>query len=95
MWLHITGSRIFIPSYKADRMIKRKQYNRIQSVIDDLQVSQQELADLISVHVKSVSRWCTNETQPSLKTIHAIADKLAIDVRELIAPNQYSAARIK
>ena len=35
-------------------------------------------------YVCSVSRWCTNNSQPDLETQFRIADILNVDVRELI-----------
>ncbi|BES61595.1 hypothetical protein DCPSUM001_18390 [Dysgonomonas capnocytophagoides] len=32
----------------------------------------------------AVSRWCTNESQPSLETLYAIAKALNMNIRELI-----------
>lgn len=36
----------------------------------------------------TISKWCTNTAQPSLETLHVIADCLKIDVRTLINPNE-------
>lgn len=35
-------------------------------------------------NVCSVSRWCTNSSQPDLETLFRIAEILKVDVRELI-----------
>jgi transcriptional regulator with XRE-family HTH domain len=32
----------------------------------------------------TVSRWCTNESQPSLETLFKIAKVLGVDVKELL-----------
>jgi len=34
--------------------------------------------------VTSVSRWCTNASQPDLETLFRIAELLDVDVRELL-----------
>ena len=33
----------------------------------------------------TVSRWCTNESQPSLETLVKIADVLNVNVKDLLA----------
>ena len=35
-------------------------------------------------NVTSVSRWCTNASQPDLETLFRIAELLDVDVRELL-----------
>lgn len=32
----------------------------------------------------TVSRWCTNENQPSIETLYQIAQVLDVDIRELL-----------
>jgi transcriptional regulator with XRE-family HTH domain len=32
----------------------------------------------------TVSRWCTNDYQPTLETLYAIAELLNVDIRELL-----------
>lgn len=34
----------------------------------------------------TISKWCTNTSQPSLETLLEIAKILEVDARELIAP---------
>lgn len=42
------------------------------------------LAESLGKNEATVSRWCTNESQPSLETLFAIAKVLKVDVRELL-----------
>jgi len=44
------------------------------------------LAEKLKKNEATVSRWCTNESQPSLETLFTIAKALNVDVRELIQP---------
>ena len=42
------------------------------------------LSEQIGKNTCSVSRWCTNTSQPDLETLFRIAEVLSVDVRELI-----------
>ncbi|HEX7869184.1 MAG TPA: helix-turn-helix transcriptional regulator, partial [Chryseobacterium sp.] len=42
------------------------------------------LAKELGKSESTVSRWCTNEIQPSVETLAEIAQLLKIDVRELL-----------
>ncbi|WP_218917268.1 helix-turn-helix transcriptional regulator [Niabella ginsenosidivorans] len=46
------------------------------------------LAEQLSKNETTVSRWCTNEVQPSVETLATIAKLLKIDVRELLNPTK-------
>ncbi len=35
----------------------------------------------------TVSKWCTNDIQPTMETLYRIANTLKVDVRELLVPN--------
>ena len=65
-------------------MIFRMKYNRIEEGLDESQRSQKWLSDQVSISVVSVSNWCQNHKQPSLKTIHQIADVLKYKPNNLI-----------
>lgn len=43
------------------------------------------LAEKLSRNETTVSRWCTNEAQPSLENLFRVAEVLNIDPKELIA----------
>lgn len=59
-------------------------YNRIKEVLEDSQRSQKWLSDQLDISVVSVSNWCQNRKQPSLKTIHQISEILNCNPSELI-----------
>lgn len=58
--------------------------NRIKVVLAEKEKTNKWLAEQVGRSEVSVSRWCTNEMQPSLGTLAAIAEALDVDVRELI-----------
>ena len=77
--------------------MQQTHYNRIKGALADLGVTNKELAEHLEVNPNTVSRWCTNDQQPSLEMLFRVAEYLNIDVRELIVPNKVSsgAARKK
>lgn len=60
--------------------------NRIKVVLDEKKKTSKWLAEEIGKDVATVSKWCTNTSQPSLETLALIANALQVDVRELIVP---------
>lgn len=58
--------------------------NRIKVVLAEKEKTNKWLAEQVGRSEVSVSRWCTNEMQPSLGTLAAIAEALEVDIRELI-----------
>lgn len=62
----------------------KKAINRIKIVLVEQGRTNKWLADKIGKNTTTVSRWCTNDMQPSLETLLLIADTLKVDVRELL-----------
>ncbi len=60
--------------------------NRIKVVLAEKKKTSKWLAEEIGKDVATVSKWCTNTSQPSLETLALIANALQVDVRELIVP---------
>lgn len=60
------------------------EFNRLRIVLAEKNVKNRALAKHLGVTDTTVSRWCSNETQPSPENFVAIADFLNIDVRDLI-----------
>lgn len=61
-----------------------KQLNRIKVVLVEKNKTAKWLSEQIVKNTCSVSRWCTNNSQPDLETLFQIARLLNVDVRELI-----------
>lgn len=61
-----------------------RQLNRIKVVLAEQNRTAKWLAEQIGKNACSVSRWCTNNSQPDLETLFQIAKLLNVDVRELI-----------
>ena len=64
--------------------MKKEKYNRIKVVLAEKEVTNKKLAETLGVAPQTVSRWCTNDMQPSIEMLFAIAKYLKIDVRELL-----------
>ena len=60
--------------------------NRIKVVLAENKRTSKWLAEEIGKDVATISKWCTNTSQPSLETLTSIAKVFHVDVRELIKP---------
>ena len=58
--------------------------NRLKVVLCEKKRTSKWLAQQLGVNPTTVSKWCTNTTQPDLYTIVKIADLLQVDKRELL-----------
>jgi DNA-binding XRE family transcriptional regulator len=68
--------------------LKRKNLNRIKVVLAEHGYTNNWLADKLDKSKATVSRWCTNDMQPSIETLFEIADALEVDVRELLVSSK-------
>ncbi len=58
-------------------------YNRIKAVLAEKNVSSKELAGHLDKTESTVSRWCTNDVQPSVEVFYQIAQFLKVNIRDL------------
>ena len=58
-----------------------KQINRLKVVLVEQNRSGKWLAGMLERNEATISRWCTNDAQPSLETLVKIANVLKVDVR--------------
>lgn len=63
-----------------------EEINRIKVVLVEKKKTSRWLATELGVTPSTVSKWCTNSSQPDLTTVLKIADLLQVDIRELIVP---------
>jgi putative transcriptional regulator len=68
-------------------MAIKKVLNRVKIVLVEKGRTNNWLAQKIGKQIVTISRYCTNDTQPSLQTLYQIAEVLEVDVRELLVPN--------
>jgi len=62
----------------------KKAINRLKAVLAEQGKTNKWLALELDKNETTVSRWCTNEIQPSMDNLVTIATLLEVDVRELI-----------
>ncbi len=65
-------------------MQKDKNINRIKAVLAEQNRTSKWLAEQMNVNPSTVSKWCTNTSQPDLNSLLKIADLLEVDIKELI-----------
>ncbi|MDX4972150.1 helix-turn-helix transcriptional regulator [Myroides odoratimimus] len=58
--------------------------NRLKVVLAEKNKTNRWLAEQLEKSEVTISRWCTNEVQPSIETFLEIAKQLDVDVKELI-----------
>jgi putative transcriptional regulator len=64
--------------------MKKINYNRIKAVLAEKEVSSKDLAKHLKRTESTISRWCTNDVQPSIEVLHEVAKYLDVDIRELL-----------
>ena len=62
--------------------------NRIEVVLAEKQRTNRWLAEQMGKSENTISRWCSNKSQPSIAQLQEIANLLDIDVRTLITPTK-------
>jgi transcriptional regulator with XRE-family HTH domain len=58
--------------------------NRLKAVLADSGKTNKWLAEQLGKDPVTISKWCTNTTQPDLQTLAKISDLLNINIRELL-----------
>ena len=60
--------------------------NRLKVVLVEKEKSGKWLADQLGKSTCTISKWCSNTTQPDLQTLTRIAQLLNVDTRDLLMP---------
>ena len=58
--------------------------NRWEVVLVEKKRTSKWLAEQLGKDTTTVSKWCTNTTQPGLETLLRIAELLEVDVKDLL-----------
>ena len=58
--------------------------NRLKAVSADSGKTNKWLAEQLGKDPVTISKWCTNTTQPNLQTLSRISDLLNVSFRELL-----------
>ena len=67
---------------------ERQKLNRIKAVLAETGHTGKWLAEQLGKDPVTVSKWCTNTSQPDVLTLTEIADLICVNVRELIVSNK-------
>lgn len=59
--------------------------NRLKVVLAETKRTNRWLAEQLGKDQATVSKWCTNTSQPSLETLFQIAECLGVKVQDLIS----------
>jgi len=68
-------------------MNRKTKYNRIKAALADRNLSSKDLALKLNKSESTISRWCTNDTQPSIPVLFEIAAILKMSVMDLLISN--------
>ncbi len=63
--------------------------NRLKVVLVEKKRTSRWLAAELGKNPSTVSKWCTNVSQPDLQTLNRIAELLDVDIKELINSNRW------
>ena len=63
--------------------------NRIKVALADVGKTGVWLADQLGKDPVTVSKWCTNTTQPNLQTLAKISEILQVNIRELLVNQNF------
>jgi len=63
--------------------------NRIKVTLVEKQKTNRWLAEQMGKSENTISRWCSNKSQPSIIQLQEIANLLDVDVRTLITSTKF------
>jgi putative transcriptional regulator len=69
--------------------MSEKPINRLKAVLAEQSKTNKWLAQKLNKNETTISRWCTNEVQPSIDTFVEISKLLNIDVKDLINSTKF------
>ena len=73
-------------------MAENKNLNRIKVALAEKQKTNKWLAEQQDVNPATVSKWCTNSSQPSLDMLARISKVLEMDYTELVRIKRYTSS---
>ncbi len=58
--------------------------NRLKILLAEKKKTSRWLGEQLGVNATTVSKWCTNSSQPSFEMLFKIMDALKVDVKDII-----------
>lgn len=68
----------------CNKLLNMEDINRIKMVLFEKKRTARWLARQLGVTPSTVSKWCTNTSQPDVACLLTIADLLEVDIKELL-----------
>ena len=68
--------------------------NRLKIALVEKKRTNKWLSEQLGVSPSTVSKWCTNSSQPDLGSLLRIADVLNVDIKELIVREYQATYRV-
>lgn len=65
-------------------MEEKRDINRLKVVLAEKKRTNKWLAEQLGKDQATVSKWCTNASQPSLELLLKIAETLEVDMKDLL-----------
>ena len=82
---HVDISNVFlIFAFNAIKTKMKKDINRIKVVLVEKKRTNKWLAEQLGKDPATVSKWCTNSSQPDLVTLRKVAELLGVDIKDLL-----------
>ena len=75
---------IYLCIVQLNVLMTNKDINRIKVILVEKKKTAKWLAEELGKDPATVSKWCTNVSQPSLDTLVQVSKALDVDVRELL-----------
>lgn len=79
-----TVSFVRVYNYNKVQFIWIRMENRIKVVLADKKRTNKWLSQQLECAPTTVSKWCTNASQPPMETFVKIAELLDVDINELL-----------
>ena len=61
--------------------------NRLKVVLVERKKTGKWLAERLGVSATTISRWCSNSSQPDLQTLNKVARVLDVNIKDLLTDN--------
>ena len=65
-------------------MIMAKDLNRLKVVLAEKKITNRQLAEKLGKDEATISKWCTNTSQPDLESLMKISQLLGVEISELV-----------
>lgn len=67
-------------------MAEKIKINRLKLVLTEKEISQKDFAKMVKKTPNTITRICSNDTQPSLKFLREMAIILDVEICDLLVP---------